>query len=87
VCNRLERYASAIGRKLLMRYNLVQDHILHEDTTHSLLLAGWEVWRDTGDEALARHRMSRWAPNDNSKLYSALEQPPVHQGVQARPSG
>jgi len=59
----LERYARAIARNLLQRYNLAHDGAWHEDITQSLLLAGCQVWRDTGDEAKAQHRMSSRAKN------------------------
>jgi len=51
---RLERHAQAIARKLLWKYDLGHDDAWHEDITQSLLLAGWQVWRDTGDERLPR---------------------------------
>jgi len=72
---RLERYAQAIARKLLWKYDLGHDDARHEDITQSLLLAGWQAWRDTGDEAKARHRMSSRAVNEEKKLNRELRQP------------
>lgn len=82
VIERLERYAQAIARKLLSRYDSAHDDAWHEDITQSLLLAGWQVWRDTGDEAKARHRMRSRAVNEKKRLYRTLtEQPrPVGSG-------
>ena len=72
---RLERYAQTIARKLLHKYGLGHDDAWHEDITQTLLLAGWQVLRDTGDEGKARHRMSSRAANEEQKLNRGLRRP------------
>lgn len=74
---RLKRYALGVPRKLLRRYDLAHDEARHEDITQSLLLEGWKVWRDTGDEGLAKHRMSSRANNEEQRLAGELRLRPV----------
>ena len=57
VIKRMEQYAKAAARKMLQKYGLGQDQDRHEDISQTLILAGWEVWRNTGEWAKARHRM------------------------------
>ena len=78
---RLERYAQAIARKLLQKYGLGHDDAWHEDITQTLLLAGWQVLRDTGDEGKAPHRMSSRAKNEAEKLGRDLCQPRPVSGM------
>lgn len=73
IVERMERYAQATARKVLQKFDLGQDEFRHEDISQTLFLAGWEVWRDTGDWEKARHRMSSRAKNESKKLYAELE--------------
>ena len=58
VIKRMEQYAKAAARKVLQKFGLGQDEARHEDISQTLFLAGWEVWRDTGEWEKASHRMS-----------------------------
>jgi len=75
VLDRLERYAKAIARKLLRRYDLAHDHGRHEDISQLLFLDGYLGWQETGDEGLAKHRMSSRAINAEERLVRELKQP------------
>jgi len=74
--NRLQRYAQGIARKILFAFDLEHDDAWHEDISQTLLLEGWKVWRDTGDEGKARHRMSSRAKDEKEKLYTTLTEQP-----------
>ena len=76
VIKKLERYAKAIAHNILQKFNLAHDRDWQEDISQSLLLEGWKVWRDTGNEGLARHRMSSRANNEKEKLFNTLTQQP-----------
>lgn len=75
VLDRLERYAKAIARRLLQRYDLAHDHGRHEDISQLLFLDGYLDWQKTGDEGLAKHRMSSRAINAEENLRRELAQP------------
>jgi DNA-directed RNA polymerase specialized sigma24 family protein len=75
VLDRLERYARAIAFKLLRRYDLQHDHGRIEDITQVLFIAGEQVWRETRNVGLAKHRMSTRAKNAEEKLQVDLRQP------------
>ena len=55
---------------------MANDRDWQEDISQSLLLEGWKVWRDTGNEGLARHRMSSRANNEKEKLFNTLAKQP-----------
>lgn len=87
VTERMERYAKAAARKVLLKLGLEQDESRHEDISQTLFLAGWEVWSDTGDWEKAKHRMSDRAKNESKKLHADLgvkqfdeEQPDARYG-------
>lgn len=73
VIKRMEQYAKAAARKVLLKFGLGQDQDRHEDITHTLFLAGWEVWRNTGDWEKARHRMVDRAKNEAKALRKDLK--------------
>lgn len=73
VTQRMERYAKAAARKVLLKFDLGQDESRHEEISQTLFLAGWEVWRDTGDWDKARHRMSDRAKNEAKSLRRYLK--------------
>lgn len=77
----LERYAKGIARKLLAQKGLSNDEHRLEDVAQSLLLAGWQVWRDEKNLDHARHRMSTRAANEAEKLDQELRQPPPESSV------
>lgn len=73
VIKRMEQYAKAAARKVLQKFGLGQDQDRHEDISQTLFLAGWEVWRDTGEWEKARHRMVDRAKNEAMKLRENLK--------------
>jgi len=75
VLDRLDRYAKAIARNRLHAFDLGFDSHRVEDIAQTLFLAGWQVWKDTGNEGLAKHRMSSRADNETKKLETELKQP------------
>jgi len=77
----LERYAKGVARKLLAQKGLAHDEHQMEDVAQSLLLAGWQVWRDEKNLDHARHRMSTRAANEADKLDRQLRQPPPESSV------
>ena len=75
VLERLDRYAKAVARKVLLKFNLAHDVHRGEDIAQELLIAGAVVWRETQDVALAKHRISSRAVNETKKLAVQLRQP------------
>jgi DNA-directed RNA polymerase specialized sigma24 family protein len=72
VIKQLEKYAKAVARRVLQRFKRANDDFRHEEITQSLLLEGWKVWKDTGNDGLARHRISTRATNETQKLADEL---------------
>ncbi|MBN2583970.1 MAG: sigma-70 family RNA polymerase sigma factor [Planctomycetes bacterium] len=72
VVERLEKYAKAVARKVLLKVDKGKDDFRRDDIAQSLLLAGWQVWKDTGDEGLAHARMGSRAKNELNKLVREL---------------
>jgi len=75
VLGRLDRYAKAVARNILLKFNLAHDVHRAEDIAQNLLIAGSLVWREKRDEGLARHRISTRAVNETKKLAVELRQP------------
>lgn len=75
VLERLDRYAKAVARNILLKFNLAHDIHRGEDIAQELLIAGAVVWRETQDVALAKHRISSRAVNETKKLAVQLRQP------------
>lgn len=75
VLERLDRYAKAIARRILRQFDLEHDRHRGEDIAQNLFLAGWQVWKSTGNEGLAKHRMSSRANNEIDRLTVELKQP------------
>jgi len=75
VVERLRRYAYATARNVLRRQGLERHEFRLDDIAQTLLLAGWQVWRDTEDVGLAKHRISTRAKNEAEKLDRELRQP------------
>jgi hypothetical protein len=57
VAGKLYRIGEALVRQLVALHGLTWDAHHIEDATHDLFLAGWQVWRDTKNEGLAKNRM------------------------------
>lgn len=72
VVERLEKYAKAVARKVLLKVDKGPDDFRRDDIAQSLLLAGWQVWKDTGEVKLAMKRMSSRAKNELNKLVREL---------------
>ncbi|HOI56049.1 MAG TPA: hypothetical protein PLP01_12425, partial [Phycisphaerae bacterium] len=81
VVERLEKYGQAIAWKLLNSRDQGFDSHWKEEITQSLLLEGWKVWKDTGNEGLAKHRMRTRAANEFKKLLRTLKQPRPETGT------
>lgn len=75
VLERLDRYAKAVARNILLKFNLAHDGHRGEDIAQNLLIAGSLVWRSERNEGLARHRISTRAVNETKKLAVDLRQP------------
>lgn len=76
VLDRLDRYAKAIARNILCKFDLEYAHDRAEDIAQNLYIAGWLVWKDTGNEGLAKHRMSDRGKNAIQKLATELKNEP-----------
>lgn len=50
-------FAEVQVRKLVLRYGLDWNRQKKEDAAGELFLAGWQVWRDTGNVGLAKNRI------------------------------
>jgi DNA-directed RNA polymerase specialized sigma24 family protein len=81
VLDRLDRYAKAIARNILAKFDLEHDRHRVEDIAQNLFLAGWQVWKAKGNEGLAKHRMSDRAKNQTEKLAVELQQPQPVSGL------
>lgn len=75
VLDRLDRYAKAIARNILAKFDLEYDRHGGEDIAQNLFLAGWQGWKAKGNEGLAKHRISDRAKNETKKLAVELRQP------------
>lgn len=69
----MEKYCTKLARDMLRRYNLARDSIRMDDIVQTLILAGWQVLKDTDDWGLAKHRMSTRLKNEEAKLNSELK--------------
>lgn len=81
VLDRLDRYAKAIARNLLCKFDLGQDRHRAEDIAQNLFLAGWQVWKAKGNEAFAKNRMSDRAKDEAEKLAVELRQPQAQSSL------
>ncbi len=71
----LDSYAKMLVRKLLVRKRLKWDCHQREDAAQDLLLAGWQVWKETEDMGLAKNRMRDRRKNVIRDYFSKSRQP------------
>jgi RNA polymerase sigma factor (sigma-70 family) len=76
VLDRLDCYAKAIARNLLLKFDSAHDRHRAEDIAQNLFLAGWQVWKAKGNEGLAKHRMSDRAKDEAERLANELKNEP-----------
>jgi RNA polymerase sigma factor (sigma-70 family) len=77
--------AVAIARQVVREAGVAWDEHRGEDIAQTLFLAGWEVWRDTGDVGLAKNRMRTRESNARRDLGRDLRKPKPESTINAEP--
>ena len=77
--------AVAIARQVVREAGVAWDEHRGEDIAQTLFLAGWEVWRDTGDVGLAKNRVRTRESNARRDLGRDLRKPKPESAVNAEP--
>ena len=79
-------FAQMLVRKMKKRYQLEWDVHRREDAEQTLFLWGWQVYRDTGDVGLAKHRMRTRTANLLRDYQAELDHEPKAESRQLKPT-